>query len=260
MKYMYVLKLSMICLGIRLKMKTIIIIGASSYIAQSTSKALAKTLPNHQQILISSKADHLTTTNAHLTFNTDYSEQSIQVICKQLTQYQISHVFIFNGLLHQQSSEITIKPEKRLEDIQLNNLHHIFTINLFNTAIWLNYLSPHLKHSEPCYLVVLSARVGSISDNKLGGWYAYRASKAGLNMLLKTAAIEFAHRAKNVKVIAFHPGTTDTNLSKPFHANIPKDKLFTPDFVANCLLSVITQVPLDNQLSYVDWQGKSLDF
>ena len=80
-------------------------------------------------------------------------------------------------------------------------------------------------------LAVLSARVGSITDSKLGGWYGYRASKAALNMLLKTAAIEYSRRNKMVKPLSLHPGTVDTKLSKPFQRNIPKEQIFTPDFM-----------------------------
>ena len=109
-------------------------------------------------------------------------------------------------------------------------------------------------------MVFLSARVGSINDNRMGGWYSYRASKAALNMLLKTAAIEYARRAKNVKLIAFHPGTTDTTLSKPFQKNIPEDKLFKPDFVARQLLMLVAKTPIDGTLSYLDWDHQSIDW
>lgn len=107
--------------------------------------------------------------------------------------------------------------------------------------------------------------MGSIEDNKLGGWYSYRASKAALNMFFKTAAIEVARRAKNTKLILFHPGTTDTKLSKPFQRNINSKKLFTTKFVAEQLY-ILTQQTTGEQnrlehnceASYLDWQGKKI--
>lgn len=117
-----------------------------------------------------------------------------------------------NGILHSQS----IKPEKRLEDFNTDAFNHVIMANALTPMLWIQKLTPILIGNTQCKIIVFSARVGSISDNNLGGWYSYRASKAALNMMLKTAAIELARRAENIKIIAFHPGTTDTSLSKPF--------------------------------------------
>lgn len=120
---------------------------------------------------------------------------------------------------------------------------------------------PLLTHKTQCTITALSARVGSINDNELGGWYTYRASKAALNMLFKTAAIELARRAKNTKLILFHPGTTDTELSKPFQKNVPAGKLFTPEFVAGQLFELTNNNPdlkLNGEPAYLDWQGSTI--
>lgn len=166
----------------------------------------------------------------------------------------ISYVLMFNGLLHNEE----IDPEKKLEDIDLKNIRQVFEVNTFLTLTVLQKLATICDHHWQTKIVSLSARVGSIGDNRLGGWYSYRASKAALNMLLKTAAIEFKRRAKGCKLIAFHPGTTDTPLSKPFQQNVSEGSLFTPEFVAQCLFEVIDDLPSDGELSYVDWQGKSI--
>ena len=92
----------------------------------------------------------------------------------------------------------------------------------------------------------------------MGGWYAYRASKAALNSMLKSFAVEYARRAKNVKLIAFHPGTTDTDLSKPFQASVPKEHLFAPAFVVERLAVIMDEAEFDGQLSFVDWDGKTI--
>jgi len=122
----------------------------------------------------------------------------------------------------------------------------------------LKLLHPILKGKQRCVVAALSARVGSINDNHLGGWYAYRSSKAALNMMLRTLSIEYARRVKNVKLIAFHPGTTDTALSKPFQTSVPAEKLFTTEFVAARLCRIMHDAEIDGQLSYLDWDNKSI--
>ena len=185
---------------------------------------------------------------------TDYDEPSMAEVTEQLKPYvgQFGRVCICHGLLHSD----TIWPEKRLEDINAENLHEIFQSNTVVPTLWLKLLFNLLKGKQPCVVVTLSARVGSIGDNRIGGWHSYRASKAALNMVLKNMAIEYARRAKNVKLIAFHPGTTDTSLSKPFQASVPSEKLFTPAFVASQLAGIMNNVDVDGQLSYLDWNGE----
>ena len=135
-----------------------------------------------------------------------------------------------------------------------------FQANTIVPALWLKLLHKTLAGKLPCVVAVFSARVGSTSDNRLGGWYAYRASKAALNSLLKTFSVEYARRLKNVKLIAFHPGTVDTALSKPFQASVPEQNLFSPAFVADQLVNIMASAEIDGQLSYLDWAGKSIQF
>jgi NAD(P)-dependent dehydrogenase (short-subunit alcohol dehydrogenase family) len=189
----------------------------------------------------------------------DYQSQSIDRAIRELSrgrQVPITQVFVCNGILHSQN----FQPEKRLEDFEAETFHQVMTANALTPMLWIEKLTPILTGKLPCKLVVFSARVGSISDNRLGGWYSYRASKAALNMMIKTAAIELARRAKNIKIIAFHPGTTDTPLSKPFQNNVPADKLFTSEFVAKQLLAIVEKTQLDQTASYLDWQGKTINW
>ena len=187
-----------------------------------------------------------------------YNEVSMAQAADQLTPYQgqFSRVCVCHGLLHSD----TLWPEKRLEDINADALHEVFQSNTVVPTLWLKLLFKVLKGSTPCVVATLSARVGSIGDNRMGGWHAYRASKAALNMVLKNMAIEYARRAKNVKLMAFHPGTTDTGLSKPFQASVPSGKLFTPEFVASQLSNIMSDVEPDGLLSYVDWNGQTIDW
>lgn len=154
----------------------------------------------------------------------------------------------------------TLWPEKRLEDINAQALHEVFQSNTVVPTLWLKVLFKVLKSKAPCVVSIMSARVGSIGDNRMGGWHAYRASKAALNMVLKNMAIEYARRAKNIKLIAFHPGTTDTGLSKPFQASVPSGKWFTPAFVATQLANIMQGEEFDGLLSYVDWKGEPIDW
>ena len=178
--------------------------------------------------------------------------------CQQLKQVggQFSLVVCCIGALHAtDADDQKIMPEKRLEDIQIDQLSFYFNTNTILPAIWLKHVEPLLKGSEPSKLVFFSARVGSISDNNLGGWYGYRASKSALNMVIKCAQIECQRRAKNISIISYHPGTVETELSKPFQSKVPTGKLFTTDFTVTQLLNIIPNLTPENGPHYIDWQG-----
>jgi NAD(P)-dependent dehydrogenase (short-subunit alcohol dehydrogenase family) len=104
----------------------------------------------------------------------------------------------------------------------------------------------------------ISAKVGSIEDNRLGGWISYRASKAALNMSIKTLAIEWRRTLPNVAVVALHPGTTDTALSKPFQRNVPHGQLFTPEYSVNCMLSVLESLKPAHSGQFLAFDGERL--
>ena len=165
-------------------------------------------------------------------------------------------VYVCTGILHTE----TLQPEKRIEQLELANFETVMRVNAALPLLWLQQLMPLLKKSEYACFTAISARVGSIGDNQLGGWYSYRASKAALNMLLKTAAVECARRAKGLKLLAFHPGTTDTPLSEPFQANVPDGKLFEPAFVADRLCSLSLSLEVDGKLSFIDWDHKPIEW
>ena len=191
----------------------------------------------------------------------DYTEASISQTCAMIKTLMdenhldsISRVCICNGILHNEN----VWPEKRIEDLNSDSLLEVFTINSVIPLLWLKALIILVKAPSDCIITVFNARIGSIGDNRSGGWYSYRASKAALNMLLKTAAIEYARRAKNVKLISFHPGTTDTALSKPFQGSVKKENLFSPEFVADHLVRIMNTQHVDGELSFIDWENKSI--
>ncbi|HHQ4924869.1 TPA: SDR family NAD(P)-dependent oxidoreductase [Aeromonas veronii] len=187
----------------------------------------------------------------------DYSDEQMTEAVAHIAELapRPHRVVICNGILHQGE----IQPEKRLEAINLDAMTRLYQTNALLPLRWLSQLLP-LFGREPCTLAVLSARVGSIGDNRTGGWYGYRASKVALNMLLRCAAIELARRAPGVKLLAFHPGTVDTQLSRPFHANVPPENVQSPELVADHLINLMNRLQPDGKLSFLDWQSKPIEW
>ncbi|MFT2092334.1 SDR family NAD(P)-dependent oxidoreductase [Paraglaciecola sp. 2405UD69-4] len=187
-------------------------------------------------------------------------EGNIASLCQSLRAQNIQFTLVISciGALHGVNDEHPVTPEKRLEDINSRNLDFYFATNTIIPAIWLKNVEQLLKGKHEAKLVFFSARVGSITDNKLGGWYGYRASKAALNMLIQTAQIELQRRAKNIAIVSYHPGTVDTGLSKPFQNNVPKGKLFTAAFTVSQLLNMLPDLTVQNAPYYLDWQGKRI--
>ena len=159
------------------------------------------------------------------------------------------------GFLHEPEGQ---QPEKNLRQVNMAALQRSFAINAGIPILLAQALLPLLRGHRHCVFASLSARVGSIGDNRLGGWYAYRASKAAQNMLVRTFAIEWRRLNRDSICVLLHPGTTDTGLSAPFQANVPEGKLFTPEFVAERLLTVIAErTPADSGNFYA-WDGETI--
>lgn len=183
----------------------------------------------------------------------DSSQEGINRVAAELVScgFNLHRIIICSGILHNER----ITPEKSLDRFDPGAMREVFDANLVVPALWLAALVRPLRRAPGSVIAVLSARVGSIGDNHLGGWYSYRASKAALNMFLKSAAIEYSRRCPDVKLVAFHPGTTDTYLSSPFQANIAEEKVFSTDFVADRLARLLDEVEPDGELSFLDWAG-----
>ena len=236
-----------------------LVLGASGGLAQAIIGELMADADIDTVIAVSRNAAPEHFSNGSVTpmwIETEYSEPAMAAVVEQLQSFagRITRVVICHGILHSE----TLWPEKRLEDISAESLQTVFQANTVVPVLWLKLLHRLLKGKQRCVVAALSARVGSIGVNHLGGWYAYRSSKAALNMMLRTLSIEYGRRVKNVKIISFHPGTTDTALSKPFQASVPSDKLFTPEFVAERLCGIMAEAEIDGQLSYLDWDNKSI--
>jgi NAD(P)-dependent dehydrogenase (short-subunit alcohol dehydrogenase family) len=160
------------------------------------------------------------------------------------------------GLLHGGPSAVA--PEKRLADVRPEALAASFAVNAAGPLLVAKHFERLLTHRERAVFASISARVGSIGDNRLGGWYAYRGAKAAQNMFTKTLAIEWARSRRNVVCVALHPGTTDTDLSRPFQANVPADKLFPVERTVRQLLDVIDHLGPADTGSFLAWDGREI--
>jgi len=164
--------------------------------------------------------------------------------------------FVVNcvGLLHNEQQQ----PEKALRQLNADKLLTYFQVNSIGPALIAKHVMPVLKHKEPSLLATISAKIGSIGDNRIGGWYGYRASKAALNMFLKTASIEYRRRSPHTAIVMLHPGTTDTGLSKPFQRGVPPEKLFSTEKTVSQLMSVLADVKMEDSGEFFSWDGSRL--
>jgi NAD(P)-dependent dehydrogenase (short-subunit alcohol dehydrogenase family) len=152
----------------------------------------------------------------------------------------------------------TLQPEKNLRQLRADHLQTYFAVNSIGPVLLAQALLPHFRHPDPSVFAFLSAKVGSIGDNQLGGWYGYRASKAALNMFIKTAALEYRRSAPQATLVLLHPGTTDTGLSRPFQKNVPPEKLFSAERTVSQLITVLKSLGPEDSGSFFSWDGARL--
>jgi len=183
-------------------------------------------------------------------------EKSVVDAAASINGHAIDVIIVASGIL----SAEDMSPEKSLEEINFNQMSNVFAINTIGPALVAKHFLPLVARKKKSVFAVLSARVGSITDNHLGGWYSYRASKAALNMMIKTLSIEAGRRFKNASIIGLHPGTVDTELSKPFQRSVEPSKLFDAQYSAECLLNVINDVESNQTGQILAWDGQQIDY
>jgi NAD(P)-dependent dehydrogenase (short-subunit alcohol dehydrogenase family) len=167
-------------------------------------------------------------------------------------------VLIATGVLWGAHGNEQLQPEKSFNQLTAANMETVFRLNTIGPALVLQQFMPPLRRDDRAVAAALSARVGSISDNRLGGWHSYRASKAALNMLIKGAAIEQRRINPISIVVGLHPGTVATDLSAPFRKNVAAEKLFTPAMAAQQLLQVLGCLTADDSGRCFAWDGKEV--
>ena len=158
------------------------------------------------------------------------------------------------GLLHGEH----LQPEKRLSQVTAEALQRSFAVNAWGPLLLAKAVEAALPRQEPCHLASLSARVGSIGDNRLGGWYAYRDAKAAQNQLLRTLALEWRRRLPRACVTLLHPGTTATALSAPFRSSVAEHSLFSPARAAAQLLDVLERQTPETSGAFLAWDGQTI--
>jgi NAD(P)-dependent dehydrogenase (short-subunit alcohol dehydrogenase family) len=163
-------------------------------------------------------------------------------------------VIVATGMLHDEG----VGPERSLRALDAGRMARSFAINTIGPALVLKHFAPLLSRDRRAVIACLSARVGSISDNRTGGWYGYRASKAALNQIVRTAAVEIARSHPEAVCVALHPGTVATRLSAPFQSNVPAGKLFTSAFAAEQLLAVASGLKSGDSGRIFAWDGSEI--
>lgn len=158
-----------------------------------------------------------------------------------------------------------LQPETTLLKVEKSSLLLTYEINAVGPILVIKHMWPLLKAGggtgtdrDVAVVANISARVGSIGDNRLGGWHSYRSSKAALNQLTKTVSVEFARRKDPVICILLHPGTVDTDLSKPFQRNVPEGKLFTKEYSVQKLLGIIDHAKIQDNGKFFAWDGQEI--
>lgn len=184
------------------------------------------------------------------------NETSIALAADRIGSFvpRLHRIVVCAGFLH----DAGYMPERRLEHINPQQLLRAFEVNSVGPMLVAKHFLPLLRHEEPAVLAALSARVGSIGDNRMGGWYGYRASKAAQNMLMKTLSVECKRRAPNLICVNLHPGTVDTDLSAPFASGIPREERFSPPVAASLLTAVMDSLRSEDSGRFFAWDRKEI--
>ena len=166
-------------------------------------------------------------------------------------------VIVASGILHRSEE---LMPEKSMREMNSTAMADVFAVNAIGPALVAKHFLPKLQRHRKTVFAAISARVGSITDNRLGGWPSYRMSKSALNMLVRTMSVEQARLRPESIVVALHPGTVDTNLSKPFSTRVAAANLFSPTFAATQLLKVIDDLEQKDSGEFFAYDGSAIDF
>ena len=184
----------------------------------------------------------------------DFNEDSVFQAANKFDNDFFDKIIVSIGILHNES----FMPEKRIEEVSSDQFLETIRINTLIPTLIARSFYKKLKKNDKSTLAFLSARVGSITDNRSGGWYSYRASKAALNMVIKNLSIELRRYNKELVVIGLHPGTVDSLLSQPFQKNLEDSKIFSADFSVLKLSSVIDSLDIDDSGKCIAWDGEDI--
>lgn len=182
-------------------------------------------------------------------------ESSIAVAAEMMRDQPPECVIVASGVLTLPDGS---GPERTFKRIDAGHMARVLELNTIGPALIAKHTLPLFPREKRSVFAALSARVGSISDNGLGGWHSYRASKAALNMLIRNFAIELGRTHSDAVVVGLHPGTVATDLSQPFQSNVADGKLFSPDHSARKLIDVVMGLGPDDSGNVFDWRGERI--
>ena len=235
-----------------------LIAGATGGIGQALCEAINVRYPNATLFRLArdpNKLAELTCKTIDIQFDLDAEESLQRAIDDIPTDINIDWAFIATGWLHDSHTQ----PERTYRSLSAAQLAQSFSLNAIGPSLLVKYLLERNDRKHPLKIGVLSARVGSISDNRLGGWHSYRASKAALNMMIKNYAIELTRMKRPVVIVGLQPGTTDTSLSAPFQQGVAEGQLQTPEFTANKLIDVVDNLNPGDSGYLFDFLGEQFE-
>ena len=235
-------------------MKSVAIIGSSGGIGRAFLDAYIadKEISNIYSI---SRTEVESNDERIIHINIDVTDEvSVKAAASKIGENRLDKLIVATGILHTE----LFGPEKSIKDIKIENFVKIFSVNAFGPALIGKYFLPLMKKDKKSIAAFLSARVGSISENKLGGWYAYRASKSALNQIIKNFSIEAKRTNPTGIIIGLQPGTVKSKLSEPFQKNVKKGKLLLPKDSVKSLIRVIENVMQNDSGKIFDWKGEEI--
>jgi NAD(P)-dependent dehydrogenase (short-subunit alcohol dehydrogenase family) len=234
--------------------ENIIIAGSSGAIGGEFTELYANN-SNVEKIIALSRKPTNTNHNKIQSVEIDYYNEATFKNLDEISQLDsISKIIIATGILHTDQ----IRPEKSIDSIAGEDMRNVFQVNVFGPILLVKKLLPLIKKSKGVKIVFLTARVGSISDNVLGGWHSYRSSKSALNMMIKNLAIELKRLNKEHVVIGIHPGTVKSHLSEPFLRHVKHD-IFNPKESVDLMTQVISKVSQTDSGKCFDFSGKVIE-
>jgi NAD(P)-dependent dehydrogenase (short-subunit alcohol dehydrogenase family) len=237
----------------------IVVFGATGGIGNALTQDLSRN-PNTQSIYAISRSPDKDNSPKVTTLQVDIdNENDIMGAAKAVksTVGELHLVVVATGILHAGDK---IKPEKSWRALDRDTMEVVFRVNAIGPALIAKHFLPLLAQNRKSVFAALSARVGSIEDNRLGGWYAYRASKAALNMMIRTLSVELARLNPSALCVGLHPGTVDTSLSKPYQGSVSGGGLFSVEQSARHLLNVLNGLQPEHSGRVFAWDGKPISF
>ncbi len=231
---------------------TAVVVGASGGLGAALVSALSA-MPEVGRVVALSRAAPVVLDPACRVWQApvDLLDEASIAAAAALLPQPLRLVVVATGLLHAPG----LQPEKTFRALDPEALLRSYRINAVGPAMVAKHMLPLLATPGRSVFAALSARVGSIGDNRSGGWHAYRASKAALNMILRNLAIELARRSPDALCVGLHPGTVDTALSRPYQRGVADGRLFTPAWSASRLLSVVDGLQASQTGCVLDWSG-----